>query len=343
MRNPLITGSDLLKQRITAKQQIPEDSPAAGLPPYMESFLAHLRILVGVPFEYLIPHPDLLPDESIRFFYLDRSWADRLVDGANVVGQIGSREQAHYHAHAPNVSQQLDLSERMVRQLQRKTDFDTAKRNVAGGPAAGVVTGFVLRSAVVSGWPHMDVRAYATDIQEPLDTSLPDSIAQQLKPLRIERLAAAVLFALFDGEPKLVILEEPHHGIQFGVRADGAQLSAPLRDATGNQLVENNRGVTIPLPVRLNHSRIVRVTALRNQLEAQKNSHPGATHAPAISQTGSAAFAISVLDPPWRQRFEGTADFAGDPPPPPGKFLGISQIVQQAQLKVAIATVLGGN
>ena len=124
----------------------------------------------------------------------------------------------------------------------------------------------------------------------------------------------------------------PIHKVDLDARSN--RISAVLRVRIGFDVS----------PLQRPHPRgIVRVTALRNQLEAQKNSHPGATHAPAISQTGSAAFAISVLDPPWRQRFEGTADFAGDPPPPPGKFLGISQIVQQAQLKVAIATVLGGN
>jgi hypothetical protein len=339
MREPLITGRELLRKRLTVKEQVSEDSPVAGMPPYMESFLAHLRMLVGVPFEYLIPHPDLLPDESIRFFYLDRSWADRLVDGANAVGQIGSREQAHYHGHAPNVSRQLDLSERMVRPLQRKTDFDDAKRNIIGGKPAGVITGLVLRSGAVSGWPHMDVRAYSKDVPEPLDTSAPTNIALQLKPLRIERLSPAVLFALFDGEPKLVILEEPGHGIQFGIRADGSRLSVPLRDANGNQLVENQRAVTIDVPTRANHERVVRVAALRSRLQAQKDAHPTATPAHAIAQTGSAAFAISVLDPPWRQRFEGTVDFAGEPSTPK-HFLAVSQTVQQTTLRLTIKQVL---
>jgi hypothetical protein len=340
MRQPFITGVDLLRQRITAKEQVPEDSPVAGMPPYMESFLAHVRMLVGVPFEYLIPHPDLLPDESIRFFYLDRSWADRMVDGSNAVGQIGSREQAHYHAHAPNVSQQLDISERMVRLLQRKTDFDTAKQTVSGGGPAGVVTGLILRSAAVAGWPGMDVRAYKTDIQEPLDTSAPASTAAQLNPLRIERIAPSVLIALFDGEPSLVILEEPHHGIRFGVRADGANLTVPLRDAFGTSLTRNQNALTIPVPRRLNNSSVVRVLALRNALEANKTPNPASNPPVAIEQTGSAAFAISVLDPPWRQRFEGTVDHAGDPPPNRG-FLFVSQIVQQFDLRATVTQVLG--
>ncbi len=342
MRPPLVIGMEQLRQRLNVKEQVPDSNPVAGMPPYMESFLAHLRMLVGVPFEYLIPHADLLPDESIRFFYLDRSWADRLVDGANAVGQIGSREQAHYHGHGPNLSQQLDLSERMVRLLQRKTDFDDAKKATAGGASAGVVTGLVLRSAAVSGWPHMDVRAYDTAIPEPMDTSAASTVAHQLNPLRIERLSPAVLFALFDGEPKLVVLEEPHHSIQFGVRASGNTLLAPLRDATGNQLVENQRAVMVNIPTRYTNPRVVRVAALRNELQADKDAHPAATPPHAINQTGSAAFAISVLDPPWRQRFEGTEDFAGDPPPSRG-FVNVAQTVQQAGLRLAVSKALQGN
>jgi len=50
-----------------------EDS---GLPAEVAGFLAHLRLLETVPFQYLVPDDDLLPPESIRFFYLDRNWTD---------------------------------------------------------------------------------------------------------------------------------------------------------------------------------------------------------------------------------------------------------------------------
>ena len=46
----------------------------------LRQWLARLRLLEGVPFAYLAADSALLPPESIRFFYLDRSWADRLVD-----------------------------------------------------------------------------------------------------------------------------------------------------------------------------------------------------------------------------------------------------------------------
>src|ERR1022692_4870704 len=118
MRTPWINNSTALRARMAKPYQVNSTDPEAGMPPYMESFLAHLRLLVGVPFEYLVPDSRLLPDESIRFFFLDRSWTDRLVDGAIAVGKMGSREQAHHQAQSPAVCQQLDVTERGVRDLQ---------------------------------------------------------------------------------------------------------------------------------------------------------------------------------------------------------------------------------
>src|SRR5271165_5551495 len=144
MRASWITGFQALAERMVAKEQIDSTVPESGMPPYMESFLAHLRLLVGVPFDYLVPDSRLLPDESIRFFYMDRSWTDRLVDGAIAVGKIGSREQAHHQAHAPAVNQQLDLTERGVRDLQRsRVTFQNLRDNPRAG-AAETITGFIL-------------------------------------------------------------------------------------------------------------------------------------------------------------------------------------------------------
>src|SRR5690606_32143138 len=58
------------------------------------------------------------------------------------------------------------------------------------------------------------------------------------KLLRLERLAPAVLLALFDGVPAGVHLEEPRQGVQFGVRLDETGSAStfrafvPARDAT---------------------------------------------------------------------------------------------------------------
>jgi hypothetical protein len=337
MREPATTARLALHDRLTHPAQTAVLQPEGDLPPYLESFLAHLRLLVGVPFEYLVPDDRLLPPESIRFFYLDRSWADRLVDGAAAVGQIGSREEAHYQARGLVLAQLLDQSERMVRALQRGTSFAAAKAaSDAIEEQAQTVTGFVLRSSAVKGWPHMDVRAYDQPVAEPYTPADPQVAAHQLRLLRLEILAPSVMIALFEGEPQMVVLEEPHHGVQFGVRQGPSGLTVPLRDPAGSQVLQNGDAIPVAVPTRRQHSDVIRVAALRDALQAATAAHPQA-----IQQTGSAAFAISVLDPPWRQHFQGTEDHAGDVPPAPRPYLPVAATVEQAGVLASVRLILG--
>src|SRR6185436_6176755 len=121
--------------------------------------------------------------------------------------------------------------ERVIRQPQGEERLS--------GPG-GAVSGFLLRSRLVSGWPGLHVRAYRVDRQAD-DAILSESDPDRLKVLRMERLAPAVLLVLFDGVPAVVHVEEPRQGIQFGVRLDPADPPAQrrakvhVRDAaTGN-------------------------------------------------------------------------------------------------------------
>jgi hypothetical protein len=312
MRTPWIQSNVALKERLLRPIQLATTEPESGMPPYMELFLSHLRLLVGVPFDYLVADDRLLPDESIRFFYIDRSWTDRLVDGACAVGKIGTREQAHHQGHAPAVNQQLDLTERVVRTIQRglQSFTDAKAGNDTDAAPADTITGFLLRSAAVSGWPQMDVRAYKTnDIPELFDPADPRIQPLQLKTLRLELLSPGLMIALFQGVPQMVMLEEPHHGVQFGVHPDGNVNMVYVHDATGNQIfptTSSPAGYEVPLPVRASNSRVVHVTELRRRLNIFRSTAPTA-----IPITGSASFAVAVLDPPWRQRFEGIVDNAG--------------------------------
>jgi hypothetical protein len=322
MRSPWIQASTALKERLRRPIQLDTTEPESEMPPYMELFLSHLRLVVGVPFDYLVPDDRLLPDESIRFFYIDRSWTDRLIDGAIAVGKIGTREQAHHQGHAPAVNQQVDLSERIVRVIQRgHTSFTDAKKdNDPKKDPADTITGFLLRSSAVSGWPHMDVRAYQTDVPEKFDPADPNVQPLQLKTLRLELLSPGLMIALFQGVPQLVILEEPHNGVVFGLHNDGGIDKIYLRDDTGHQIqIPPNPPPPPPpapqpppsfydmaLPFRSTNSRVIHVTELRRRLNQARVQHPTA-----VDVLGSASFAIAVLDPPWRQRFEGTVDMAG--------------------------------
>jgi len=320
MRTAWVNGNAALQARMVAKAQVPDtgadSGPEAGMPPYMESFLAHLRMLVGVPFDYLIADSRLLPPESIRFFYIDRSWTDRMVDGAIAVGKIGTREQAHHQAHAPAIQQQLDITERLVRAMQKGqgpfTDLKTTNDSQNNYPATAV-TGFLLRSSAVSGWPQMEVRAYNQVIAEPFDPKNytgckspggTDDKPCQLRTLRLELLSPSVMLGLFEGVPQLVLFEEPHHGVQFGVTTISGAAQLDLRDAQGNQIKDSHdQTQDIRVPVRSWNNRVIGVTALRDVLAQQRSTYPTMP-----LQDGSANFAVEVLNPPWRQRFEGTQD-----------------------------------
>jgi hypothetical protein len=178
------------------------------IPRDLRQWLARLRLLENVPFAYLVPDSLLLPPESIRFFYVDRNWTDALVQGALSVGTVASSDRAQLEQLHRQIRDELDEEERAL----RRPPGEKAQK----GPA-GTITGLLLRSRAVSGWPAMHVRAYRTEVGP--DTQIqPESHPDRIKLLRLERLAPAVLIALFDGVPAVVHLEEPRQGVQFGVR-----------------------------------------------------------------------------------------------------------------------------
>jgi hypothetical protein len=319
-----LTERDMITGRLRASAQVSEAESLSTLPPYIDAFLAHLRLLVGVPFHNLIPDARLLPPESIRFFYLDRSWTDRLVDGAVAVGKIGTRELAHAQAHLPGVQKLVDDTESLVRDLQRRRidDFVDTKQNPERPRVeADAITGFLLRSALVSGWPHMEVRAFARETP--------------LTILRLERLSPGVLIALFRGVPDRVELEEPHHGVQFGVDGSSPHYRVFLRKPTGEQFPSPGHADTRDVPLRAGGKNVVHVAELRKRLHAASTSHPPGSGP--LPQTGSAALAIGVLNPPFRQPFEG----AGEAKPP--RRIPIAERVLDAELFTALRLSIGGQ
>lgn len=55
------------------------------------TWLGRLRTLEGIPFPYIVPHEEMLPNDSIRFFHIDRNWIDAMIDGALSTGVLDSR------------------------------------------------------------------------------------------------------------------------------------------------------------------------------------------------------------------------------------------------------------
>jgi len=196
------------------------DSEVRVVPEELRTWLAGLRLLQDLPFEYLVPDADLLPPESIRFFHLDRNWTDAVEQGALSVGTVSSADRKQLEAMHPAIREETDAEERQLRAPGGEPGF---------GPA-GEITGFLLRSRVVSSYPGIHVRAYDSEVGN--EEILPEDDPRRLRLLRLERLAPAVLLALFDGVPAIVHVEEPQAGLQFGVRLEKGAGDEPTLSAS---------------------------------------------------------------------------------------------------------------
>lgn len=268
------------------------------VPGELRRFLARLKLLHGVPFSYLVPDARLLPPESIRFFYLDRAWTDALVQGALSVGTVSSADRAQLEAVYPHIAAEVDDTERRIRKPGNEKPLKGA---------TGTITGFLLRSRAVSGWPNLHVRAYARDVlEDDALTTAAESDPSRMKVLRLERLAPAVLLVLFDGVPAVVHIEEPRQGLQFGVRMDpdappdarGARVK--LRDNATGELVDDDPEFTdensVRVPFRRSAPGVIAMSELRRRLSAQV---PNKTQ-PLLAPN---EFALQMLRFPFRQVF----------------------------------------
>jgi hypothetical protein len=275
------------------------------VPGELRRFLARLRLLHGVPFSYLVPDADLLPIESIRFFYIDRAWTDALVQGVLSVGTITTADRAQLEAVYPKIRDDVDEAERTIR---------TPKREERLQGAGGTITGFLMRSRVVSGWPNLHVRAYSRDVlDDDALTTAAESDPNRMKVLRMERLAPAVLLVLFDGVPAVVHVEEPRQGIQFGVRLNPADPPAQrhakvkVRDnLTGDPVPPKTTFTTansVDVPFRRGAPGVINLVELRNRLAA-KSPNSGGSLEPN-------EYALQMLRFPYRQVFGDPDDLEG--------------------------------
>jgi hypothetical protein len=261
------------------------------LPTAVRTFLARLRLMEGVPFAHLIADSELLPPESIRFFYLDREWTDALVQGALSVGTVTTLDREHLQALHARIREEVDTEERRVRMVGGED---------VGRGEAGAISGFLLRSRAVSGWPALHVRAYREEVL-PDDAQIPEDDPRRMRLLRLERLAPAVLLCLFDGIPRVVHIEEPRQGIQFGVDlAVGASGTAGatigLRDVRNAARVNIDRKV----PFRRGAPGVIDVARLAERIAQEPATHTEALEGPG---TQSAEFAMQMLQFPFRAVF----------------------------------------
>lgn len=154
-------------------------------------WLDELTELRHIPFNYLVPHADFLPPESIHFFTVDRRWIECLRDGAFSVGRVLATDSQH--------------------------DNNLTKKDPSTDQLP-VESGFLLRSQLIPGWPDLQVTAYNKREAPDAKGSLPDPTSQDVMvPIRMEKLAPDILLVLYPGEVKAVDFFLPPETLHFGL------------------------------------------------------------------------------------------------------------------------------
>jgi hypothetical protein len=253
------------------------------VPEEIYTWLGHLKVLEGVPFRYLVPDEDMLPPESIRFFHVDMNWVNALIDGALSIGrQVAdiSPEVAHDTAVGAAVQDRAAGDARTLRPVALGLDAPEPE-------PLEEVSGFVLRSDVVAGWPGLEVNGYAPD-------------GTLLDIVRFERLAPTVLLCLFEKDGKTVRqvdIHEPGEGLHFGL-SGGTAVNVRSNQGNGGKGPGSQvKGVLQPAPFRAQggDGQVIRMFRLaRDLLDPQygayiKGVYEGFDHLP------SSQFAMQML------------------------------------------------
>ena len=241
------------------------------LPLYVLKWFRDLSLLRGIPFNYLVPDEKLLPAESIRFFCVDPLWIDCLQDGAFSIGRVTGADV---------------MEDSVTRSRERGITRDPDEK----------LTGIIMRSQVVSGWPGLLVDGYDTAVADA--DSIDETEGNLLPLLRMEKLAKDVLICIFKGEVKTVDIhqkpEAMHSGVDpFGL--DDTEITKDLRNAQGELIV----GSKIPVPWNHFDTRVINLVEFANRMKTWFNSHGGGN----VDKFTSAQFGLQMIEGVQKVRF----------------------------------------
>ncbi|MFN0086708.1 MAG: hypothetical protein ACKVX9_15065 [Blastocatellia bacterium] len=251
----------LAHPHLPGHQQEPPEAKELQLPEPVEKWFDDLRNLTGLPFNYLVPDEAMLPVESLRFFRVEPFWVGALLDGAFSIGRV----------------------------IRDDHDADRDRGAMLQALWARPVTGVLIRSAAVSGWPDLLVDGYNTVISD--DAPHPEG---KLPRLRLERLSAETLICLFDGEAQTIDIHQKPETLHFGLNIPDEthpNYYKKLRDMAGRET-----GLTVgEIPWRGGSavSRIIDIEALAGKIEKALPPQP----------MTSAQFALEMIEGVQKVRF----------------------------------------
>ncbi len=209
--NEKLKGLDVFSEMLMAKRDIAPAIPAA-----ISDWMGRLKLLHGVPMNYLIPDERMLPKESLHFFYLDFNWIHALADGAY---SIGRATEGELKADIKSIDRVMASARVALRSIRRKSPLLEGYEN-----QQGQVTGLLLRSGVMTGWPRVVVKGYSDMEGE-----------AEIPKLRVCRLSDNILLCLFDGVVKMVTVSEPPEHMHTGVESKADGFAVTCREVIGNE------------------------------------------------------------------------------------------------------------
>lgn len=165
-----------------------------------------LHLLYGVPLSCLIPDPSFLPEESIRFFYLDENFIQAMLNGMIGVSMQSVTEQQCNRVILPALSQS---ARKNAYRIRRKKVHNNHKKFRSAVGAAPVRTGFLWRSSLVIYRKGLSFGAWEG--------------TKELAIARLDRIAPDIMLGIFDGVMDRLTITEPKCGLRFGCHDDKRQ------------------------------------------------------------------------------------------------------------------------
>lgn len=179
---------------------------------------------------------------------------------------------------------------------------------------SGPMTGMLLRSAVVTGWPGLSCNAYAK-VEDPGAGSDPDDPdpSSLIPLLRMDRLSDDVLLCIWPALPAVVSIDEPHEGVAFGFedppegQGEGDYLYLRSLDPNSYGLtISDGPSINVQASGVIGPNNVLKITGTGGLLPAIQNALPGS---PTVHIRD---FAVEMIKVPERAVFAAPSTSQGE-------------------------------
>ncbi len=207
----------------------------------LTDWLAESRLLKNIPSYYLFPNKKMVKEESINFFYLDEAWLKAFVDGALSIVLYTELDVVMQNAVTKKLYQKIRRRSCELRQ-KRLPEKAAGKCQVASINKVEI-TGVVIKSKLVSGWPGLEIVAR-------------DKHSKIIQIIKFDQIDDEQILCLFAGQPESIEFKEPLEGLFFGCH---------IVSHTGKRTIKINDQV---IPVDVDTTGTIKLTDLLSKIKA---------------------------------------------------------------------------